>query len=298
MTVAVEGYEARRGESMSFLTNRVTDRYFATMGIPIVRGRPIDATDREDARRVVVVNEAFARRFWNAGDPLGRRVTIDGSDATVVDVAADGKYFFLDPLDAPSRPFVYLPFAQSTYFSVVLHARVAGNPLALMPSIQRAVTSVDSRFNAISPATLEDYSAAPFVLSRLASRVLSTLGVAALLLATVGLYAVTAYAVTQQRREIGIRMALGATPARIVGQFLAHGARYAGVGALAGAILAAAIAKGLASGVPGSVPRVATDRVGSFVIATAALALVAALAAWIPAQRAARVNPTTALREE
>src|SRR5262249_35977941 len=137
---------------------------------------------------VAVVNEAFARRFWGSRDPIGRRIEIDGKAATVVGVAADGKYFFLDPLDAPSRPFVYLAFAQSDTFSIVLHARTAGAPLAIVPSIQRIVTAADSRLNAISPSTLEDYSAAPFFTSRLGSRVLSTLGVAALLLATVGLY--------------------------------------------------------------------------------------------------------------
>ncbi len=127
---------------------------------------------------------------------------------------------------------------------------------------------------------------------------LSVLGGAALVLASIGLYAVTAYTVTQQRREIGIRMALGATPARIVTRFLAHAARYVGAGALAGAALTVAMVYGLAAKLPAILPRVPLDRVGPFAAAAAALAVVAALAVLVPAARAARVNPTTALRDE
>jgi putative ABC transport system permease protein len=218
--------------------------------------------------------------------------------ATIVLCLGNGKYEFLAPLDAPSPPFVYIPFAQWGHHEVVLHVRAAGDPLALVPSIQRAVADVDSRLSAMSPVTLEDYTAVPYLPVRLATLVLSVLGAAALLLATVGLYAVTAYAVTQQRREIGIRMALGATPARVAGHFLAHAARYVGAGALAGAALAVAMAYGLAAKLPGSLPRDTADRVWPFALAVGTLAAVAAVSALVPARRAARVNPTTALRED
>ena len=145
---------------------------------------------------------------------------------------------------------------------------------------------------------MEQSSSVPYAPIQLGSRVLSALGAAALMLATIGLYAVTGYAVTQQRREIGIRMAVGATPARVVVQFLMHAARYAGMGALAGLALAGITAYELATRAPGTVPRMAGDWVWPFVIAVAALGAVAVLAAFIPANRAARVNPTAALRDE
>ena len=284
---------------MTFLCNYVSGGYFDLMRIPIKRGRAIEASDRQGTLAVAVVNEAFARRFWGTSDPIGRVLHVYGdSNMTVVGVAADGKYSFLDPLDAPSPPFVYIPFAQWGHYETVLHVRGEGDPMVLAPSIARVVTGVDGRLDAMSPVTLEHYTAVPFLPIRLATLVLSVLGGAALVLASIGLYAVTAYAVTQQRREIGIRMALGATPARIVARFLAHAARYVGMGAIAGAALAVAIAYGLATKLPGSVPRVPMDQLGPFAAAAAALAAVAALAVLVPAGRAARVNPTTALRDE
>jgi hypothetical protein len=245
------------------------------------------------------VNEAFARRFWGASDPVGRHVRgLYDVDLTVVGVAGDGKYSFLAPLDAPSPPFVYLPFSQWGHYEAVLHVRADGDPMALAPSIERVVTGVDGRLTALSPVTLEDYTAVPFMPIRLATLVVSVLGLAALGLASIGLYAVTAYAVTQQRREIGIRMALGATPARIVARFLAHSARYVGTGAIAGVALAVAMVYGLATTLPAILPRVPLERLGPFAAAIAALAAVAAVAVVVPATRAARVNPTTALRDE
>ena len=295
----VDGHVPQPGESTTFLANYVTGGYFDLMGIPIRAGRAIETSDRDGTLPVAVVNEAFARRFWGTADPVGRRLHVFGdSNLTVVGVAADGKYEFLAPLDAPSPPFVYLPFAQWGHYEVVLHVRAAGDPLALASSIGRVVAGVDGRLNAMSPLTLDDYTAVPYLPIRLATLVLSVLGGAALVLASIGLYAVTAYTVTQQRREIGIRMALGATPAWVVGHFLAHAMRAVGAGALAGVALAAAMAYGLATKLPGSLPRVVGDRVGPFALAVAALGAVAALAVVIPASRAARGNPTAALRDE
>jgi predicted permease len=293
----VDGYVPQAGEQMRFLVNRVSAGYFSTMGIAIVRGREIDAADRDGARPVVVVNEAFARRFWGKSEPIDRRIRLDGREVTIVGVAADGKYEFLAPLDGPSPPFVYLPFAQWGNYTVVLHARAAGDAMALVPSIQRAVAAIDSRLNVMSPGTLDSYSSVPYLPIRLGSSVLTVMSVAALALATFGLYAVTAYAVAERRREIGIRIALGATPSNVVLHFVAHAARYTAGGTVAGIALAVVISRGLGR-LPGLLPRVVTDRLWPFAIAVGMLAAVAVVAALIPANRAARLNPTVSLREE
>ncbi len=295
---AVDGYAPRPGESMTFLTNAVTAGYFDTMGIPIVEGRALDASDRAESAPVVVVNEAFAKRFWGDRTAIGRRLRVDDREVTVVGVAANGKYEFLAPLEEPSPPFVYLPFGQWASFTIVLHARTTGSPLALVPLLRRTVEGVDARLTASSPATLDDYSAVPFLPIRVASTVLTVLGLAALVLATLGLYAVIGYAVTQQRAEIGIRMALGASPGRIVRHFMRYAAVYAGAGAMVGTVLAVGIARTLASRLPGSVPAHLDGQAGPFLLAVLALGVVAVLAAFVPARSAARVHPTVALREE
>ena len=262
----------RPGESMTFLTNVVPSAgYFILDADPIKRGRPIDASDRRGTQAVAVVNEAFARRFWGTSEPIGRHIPIDEADITVVGIAGDGKYSFLAPLDEPSPPFLYLPFAQWGHDEVVLHVRADGDPMALAPSIARVVEGVDGRLSAMSPVTLEDTQRCRSC--RFGSTlVLTVLGGAALGLASIGLYAVTAYAVTQQRREIGIRMALGATPARIVSRSLAHAARYVGAGAIAGAALTVAMVYVLAAKLPELLPRVPLDSGGLFAAAAAALA--------------------------
>lgn len=296
--VTVDGYVARPGEPMTFLFNRVSSGYFETIGIAMRRGRPIDGTDTRNSQPVAVINEAFAYRFWTGEDPVGHRIQLDGKPFTIVGVVADGKYEFLAPLDQPSPPFVYVPYAQWGGYSIVVHARSNRDPLALVPAIQRAVSDVDVRLTATNPSTLEAYSSVPYLPVRLASRVLTVLGFAALVLATLGLYAVIGYAVAQQRRAIGIRMALGASSRKLVLHFVAYAARYAGAGAVVGTVLTVIIARGLASNVPGSVPAGNAARIVPFVVAVLSLGIIAAVAALIPASRAARVAPTVALREE
>jgi predicted permease len=298
VSTSVDGYVPQPGESTTFLANYVSRGYFELMGIPIRRGRGIEASDREGTLPIAVVNEAFAERFWGSSDAVGRHVRVNGRDLTVAGVAGNGKYEFLTPLDAPSPPFVYLPFAQWGHYEAVLHVRTDGDPMAIVPSVERVVSETDGRLSAMSPVTLEAYTAVPLLPVRLATLVLSVLGGAALALAAIGLYAVTAYAVTQQRREIGIRIALGATRGRVVTHFLMHAGGYVLAGAVAGAGLALAVVYLLTTRLPAAVPSAAADRVGPFVAAAAALGAVAVVAVLLPAGHAARVNPTTALRDE
>jgi ABC-type antimicrobial peptide transport system permease subunit len=298
MDTRVDGYVPRKGEGMSFLTNRVSEGYFATMGIPIVRGGPIEASHRDGGLPVAVVNEAFARRFWGSIDAVGRRIEVSGHPLTIIGVAADGKYEFTAPLDEPSPPFVYLPFAQWGGNSAAIHVRAIGDPLAHLPAIRRVVSAVEPAMAVLSPTTLETYSSVPLFPIRVGAALLTALGGAALVLAALGLYAVIGYAVAQRQREIGVRMALGATPARLVAGFLMEAGHYAGAGALAGFVLAALVIGMLSRGVPYLVPRITPAQALPFALAVGALTIVALLAALVPARRATRVNPATALRAD
>jgi predicted permease len=300
MAVSVDGYVPQRGEDTTYFSNRVTEGYFETMGIPILRGRAIDAQDRgTDAdRRVAVVNEAFAQRYWKTEDPIGRVVKANGKTVTVVGVARNGKYYFLEPLDNPSPPFIYVPFAQWPAGVVVVHARAAGDPLLLMSAIRREVAAANPELSVLSPTTLENYTAVPIMPIRLGAAILTLLGGAALLLAALGLYAVIGYAVTQRQREIGVRMALGATPRRVVIAFLKEAGRYAGFGAPAGLLLAGVVVSGIQGYAPYILPQLSGARPIAVALALSALTSVALLAALVPARRATRVDPTTALRAE
>jgi hypothetical protein len=247
---------------------------------------------------VAVVNEAFARRFWGTTDGVGRRIEVSGRPLTVVGVAGDGKYEFTAPLDEASPPFVYLPFAQWGGNSAALHVRATDDPLALLPAIRREVSAVEPAMAVLSPTTLESYSSVPLFAIRLGAVLLTALGGAALVLAALGLYAVIGYAVAQRQREIGVRMALGATSARLIAGFLKEAGHYAGAGALVGFVLAALVIGMLSRAVPYLVPRITLAEALPFVLAVAALTVVALLAAFIPARRATHVNPATALRAE
>jgi predicted permease len=296
--VRIDGYVPKPGESMTFLTNRVTAGYFATMGIPILQGRAIVETDGEGTQDVAVVNEAFARRFWGDEEGVGRTIRTGDRELRVIGVAGNGKYEFTAPLDDPSPPFVYMPYAQWSGAAPVLHARADGDPLALLPDVRREITAVEPLLSVLSPTTLERYSSVPFVPMRIGATVLSALGAAALVLAALGLYAVIGYAVAQRRRETGVRMALGATPWRLVGEFLREAGRYTAAGAIAGVLLAAVVVALLSRDLPYLVPRIRLSHAGAFALALAALTAVALLASLIPASRAARVNPANALRAD
>jgi predicted permease len=294
----VDGYVPKPGESMSFLTNRVTARYFETMGVPIVAGEAIDDTHRSGTQDVAVVNQAFAQRFWGDAPAVGRTIHVGPRAVTVIGVAANGKYEFTAPIDDPSPPFIYLPYAQWVSNAPVLHVLATGDPLALVPVVRREVASIEPSLSVLSPTTLERYSSVPYFALRAGAMVLSGLGAAALALAALGLYAVIGYTVTQRRREAGVRMALGATPARLAGGVLAEAGRYAAGGAIVGILISAAVIGVLAQMLPYLVPRITASHAGAFALALGALSVVALFASLVPAVRAARVNPAIALRAE
>ena len=289
----VEGYRRREGEDMEFYYSVVGPRYFETMEVPLVRGRGFTDVDRPGAPGVVIVNEAFAKRFWGDADPIGKRISRNGESGPwmeVVGLARDGKY--LSITDSP-RPFVYYPQLQMPD-GITLHVRTSGDPRRLLTAARREVATAAPTWMIERPRTLEEHIGASLMPQRIAAGLLGAFGVVALLLAAVGLYGVVAFAVAQRTREIGIRVALGAQSREVLRLMLRQGMMLAGIGLLVGIPLAAVVAKlvsGFLVGTGAADPLV-------FVGAAALLAVVTLAASYVPARRASKVDPMRALRSQ
>jgi predicted permease len=289
----VEGYRRREGEDMEFHYSIVGPRYFETMEVPLVRGRGFTDADRPGAPPVVVVNEAFAKRFWGEADPMGKRISVSGDNGPwleVVGLARDGKY--VSVTESP-RPFLYYPQLQMPD-GITMHVRTSGDPRRLVTAVRREIATTAPTWMIERPRTLEEHIGASLLPQRIAAGLLGAFGVVALLLAAVGLYGVVAFAVAQRTREIGIRVALGAQSGEVLGLMLRQGMTLAGIGLLVGVPLAAVVAKLVSSFLVGTG---AADPL-VFVGAAGLLALVTLVASYVPARRASRVDPMLALRSQ
>jgi putative ABC transport system permease protein len=266
---------------------------FGTFGIPVLRGRDLEETDGAQAPPVAVVNQTFADRFLG-GQALGKRVSTNGSEGpwtTVVGVVRDAKYVSIgeDP-----RPMLYLPFAQSYSPEMVLHVRAAGSPAALKTAVRQAVARLDPALPLAEPKTMRENLRFALLPAKIGAWVLGVFGALALSLAAVGIYGVVSYAVGQRTREIGIRAALGADARRVIRMVLGDNLRAVVAGLAAGVALS--IPVGMASA--GMLYRVSPFDPAVLLGTPLVLAAVALLAAWMPARRAARVDPMVALRSE
>jgi predicted permease len=290
-SVEPEGYTPGPREDMNFGFNIVSEDYFATMRIPLVSGRAFEPTDDRSAPKVAIVNQPYARKYWPGRDPIGRTVEIGGETHRVVGLVSEIKY--VNITEEP-RPYVYLPLAQMYVPQVTLHVRAAGDAAAAQSSVRAAVRRVDSALPLFDVRTLQtqvDASLGTFVAATL---FLSSAGAQALLLAAIGIYGVVAFSVAQRTREVGIRIALGATPARVLRLIMGQGLVLSIVGLVLGVAIALASTRLLAGLLYGVGPR---DPL-TFVATATGLLGVALLACWIPARRALRVSATTALRYE
>ena len=290
--VEVEGFAPAPGEQMMIHRATVPPGYFNLLGIRMLEGRDFTERDSAEAPRVIIVNETFAHRFLNGGNPIGRKVRYGNSQATVVAVVKDSKYH--TPMEGPT-PFFYIPFRQgfapSLNFSVFI--KTAGDPLRMTPVLRREASALNQDA-AFSTRLLSDATAGSLFAQHAAASLLGVVGGISLLLAAIGLYSVMSYAVSQRTREMGIRMALGAQSADVLGLVLKEGLRLTVPGLLAGSVIALAAAR-LAGGMLVNVS--ASDPL-TYASGAAFLGLVAALACYIPARRAMRVDPAVALRNE
>ena len=298
--IAVEGVDVPPGVTLRTLANSITPRYFEVMRIAILRGRDFTDGDRDTAPKVAIVNQAFAGRFLGAGDPIGRRVGLCSSDPcgtpargmmTIVGVAKDAKYV---NLREDKRPMLYVPFTQHEQNLREVEVRTAGDPALVAATVHRELGRVDRRLAAVSVVELRDQVNASIVAERLIAKLSATFGILALILAAVGLYGVIAYITTQRTGEIGIRMALGADRRDVRWLVLRDTLKLVLFGVLIGIPAALAGARLVAS----QLFEVQPDDPIAAAAGLAALAATALLAGYLPARRAARVNPVIALRAE
>ena len=293
--VRPEGYVPAPGEDMEVAFNVVGPAYFTTLGLPLLAGRDFAVADRAGAARVVVVNEAFARRYWPGESALGKGISVSGPDGEllrVVGIARTAKY---QSLAEDPRPYVYFPALQEDGWGVTLHVRTDGAPRAMLGTVRAAVEETQRGWTVGSARTLEEQVAASLLPQRIASAVLGLFGVVALLLAAVGLYGVIAYAVTARTREIGVRVALGARGTDVLRLVLRQTGTLVGIGLLAGLPLAWGAARLLRALLLGTGSH--ADPL-PFLGAAALLAAVALLASVLPARRAMRIDPAEALRAD
>jgi len=288
---AVEGYTPAPRENTIVAFNNVAADYFGTLGIPIVRGRGIERRDTREALPVAVVNEAFVRRYFAGADPLGRQVRQDGRSMTVVGVARDGKYVSL--AEAP-QPLVFRPYAQHYVPYLTLHVRAAADPRRLEQALRGVFERTDPTLPFLDVRTMREHMGVVLLFQRVGAWLLSAFGALALALGAVGLYGLLAFTVGQRTREIGVRIAVGASRRDVIALVVGGAARLAAVGLAVGVLLAAGAARLLRSQIFGVSP---LDPV-TFVSVIVLLAAVALLAAWLPARRAAKVDPIIALQAE
>jgi predicted permease len=294
--VRIEGFPFDSHSPDQPLYRPVTPGYLDALGVTLLEGRLLaDAdADRAEAPRVAVVNESFARRYWPDASAIGRRIAFSDADApwmTIVGVVAD---VHETGYQIAIRPGMYLPSSQLGAPVNNLVVRVAGDPLALAPAVQRVISSVDPEQPVAAVRTMNQIVDLEVVDRRQQSIVLGAFAALALLLATIGLYGLLSYAVAQRRREIGLRIVLGGTPGTVARGVAGRGLLLAALGLAAGVAMAFAattLMDGLLYGVE---PRDLT----TFVLVALVLGGVSAVACWIPALRAARVNPQIVLQAD
>jgi predicted permease len=269
------------------LTNVVTPGYFATMGIPLRAGADFTPLDDDAAPMQAVVNAEFVRRFLDDGEPIGRRIDSAGRTYRIAGVVENSTS---ESFGEPPTPVIYLSYRDRPLPRGEIHLRTrSGAEQLLAPQIERVVRELDPALPVFDIRTLGDHIERNLFLRRIPARMFVVLGPALLILAAIGIYAVVAYTVAQRTAEIGVRLALGGTSGRIVAQIVGESMKLIAVGAALGWAVALMIALHLVRGpaylsVFGAIPVI--------------LLIVAAAACWLPARRAAALDPVSALRND
>jgi predicted permease len=290
--IVVDGYyQPPPEESPTVEYNEVGENYFVTMGIPLVAGREFTRADDEKAALVAVVNESMAQRYWQGRSPLGQRFQLQGRWMQVVGIAKDSKY---SSVREKPTPFFFAPLRQNSLRGSVLNIRTPLTPETMATAIAREVQALDSSVAPYEVITMQEQLDRSTSAQMVAVTLVGILGALALFLAAIGLYGVMSYAVSQSRRELGLRMALGAGASNLLRLVLSRGLALTGGGVLLGAASALLLTRLLGNLLYKVSPR---DPV-AFGCAFAVMAVVSVAACWLPAWRAARTDPMRALRTD
>ena len=285
-------------ESEAIASSHVDVGYFDVLGVPILEGRPFEDRDTTDTVRVAIVNELFAERFWPGSDALGRRFRTADSDTNswveIVGVVPNGRYFSIS--ENPT-PFIYLPYQQELQSRMTLVVRTLSDPTALAEPLRSIVSELDRNLAITAVRTMPDLYYDTTIRNFLViMRAIGAMGIIGVTLAFVGLYGLVTSDVNRRRREIGIRMAVGASRLMVLRMILFRGMRPAVIGLLIGIFLMIGVSQAMVAAFPGGG---GGDRgLTVWLYVTGAVLAVTAIAAYLPARRAAAAAPTQALRYE
>jgi predicted permease len=289
-TVLLPGKESESGRFI--LTSLIGPGYLRTLGIPLLGGRDFSPLDNLDAPRVAIVNQVAAAYYWPGENAVGKRMRFFGDDrlAEVVGVARNANY---QTVGEPPQALIYLPLGQSYSANGVLYIRASGDAATTLAAVRREVQSLDRNLR-LETETVDQTIRQALWAPRLTAWLLGAFGLLALLLSTIGIYGVVSYSVSQRTREIGVRMALGAKSGDVQLWIIGEGLRLVAIGVAAGLVIALVATRGIQSLL---LATSAHDAV-TFVTVPVFLTLVGLAACWLPALRATRIDPSTALRDE
>lgn len=292
-TLEVEGYVPGPNENMKIYRDLVSPGYFDSMKIALVEGRDFDWHDDPTTERVMIVNQEFARRFLPNRNPIGHRVHGWGEWFTIIGVAKDSKYH---RVTENPQPYFYIAIRQifRPEYGLTFHVRTSGSVSEAIAAIRREAAAIDGTITIFDAQSMTEYISASLFGAKITADLLSLLSGIGLLLAAMGLYGVMAYSVAQRTREFGVRVAMGARQRDILGLILRESARLTLLGTAAGLILAALSTRIIANQIYGVSPLDPVTFAGVGLV----LMAVAFAASYVPAQRAAKVDPMTALRYE
>jgi putative ABC transport system permease protein len=288
---AVIGREAEARDWPEISVRRATPGYFRTLRVPLIKGRLLGDGDTTEAAPVALINEAAANRFFSNQDPIGQRIDIYGRPRAIVGIVGDEK---IHGLTEAAPVAVYLPVAQAPWSSGTLLVRASGDPASVAASLRGAIREIDPALAVFGLESLESTLAQSTGEQQFMMLIVGVFATVALVLSLIGIHGVLSYAVVQRRKEIGIRVALGAEPGQVVRSVIGQGIRLTAIGLAVGVALAIVFSRALAVLLFGVTPTDATI----FAAVVFFVAAVSLLAMWLPARRAAHVDPIVALRCE